>query len=102
VEFPDLEHAIHQAYPTDQVSVVGIHPPSDPSPLVDDFRQQTGVTFPLVPDEKLTLNQFRFPPGVDFPYPRDVVVGKDLTIRSIKNSFDADETRALIDQLLAE
>ena len=102
MEFPDLDASIAQAYPASDVAVLGIHPPSDPASLVDDFRQQTGVTFPLLPDVSHTLGQFTFPPGVQFPYPRDVVVDKNLTIRAIKNSFDADETRELIDQLLAE
>jgi len=41
--------------------------------------------------------RFQFPPGVGYPFPRDVVIGKDLTVRAIKSSFDA-----LIEQLLAE
>lgn len=79
-----------------------MHPPQEPGALVDDFREQTGVTFRFVPDETFSLGQFAFPPGVAFPYPRDVVVDRDLTIRSIKNSFDADEMTALVEALLAE
>lgn len=102
MELPDLEQSVHQTYSPDQVRVVGLHRASDPTELVLDFQVQTGVTFSLLPDERNTLGQFAFPPGVDFPYPKDVVVDQNLTIRSIKNSFDADEMQALIDELLAE
>ena len=59
------------------------------------------MTFPLLPHQG-TLGQFAFPPGVGYPYPRDIVVGKDGTVHSIRNSFDVDEMTALIDALLAE
>ncbi len=59
------------------------------------------MTFPLVKD-KGTLGKFDFPEGVGYPYPRDVVIGKDLTVRSIKNSFDSNEMDGLIQQLIAE
>lgn len=62
---------------------------------------QTGITFPVLFNQG-TLSQFDFPPGVGFPYPRDVVIGKDLTVRSIRNSFDPDEMTSLVEQLLAE
>ncbi len=68
---------------------------------LEDFAEQTGVTFPLVKDQN-TLNKFAFPDGVGYPYPRDVVIGKDLTVRSIKNSFDQNYMDELIQQLLAE
>jgi hypothetical protein len=82
------------------VVVYGLHP-GEPLKERNDFIQQTGVTFPIV-NSNNTLYHFDFAPGVGFPYPRDVIVGKDLTVRSIKNSFDIEETKQLIDQLLAE
>lgn len=99
---PDLDRAIHGVYDTDDVRVIGLFPPEEPAELIQDFKDQTGVRFPLVPDELLTQQLFHFPEGVDFPFPRDVVIGPDLRVRSIKNSFDADEMRDLIEQLLAE
>ena len=81
--------------------VIGIHKSSEPPELIEDFREQTGITFPLVADDG-SLGQLSFPPGVGFPYPRDVVVGKDLRIRMIRNSFDVDEVSALVEELLAE
>ncbi len=81
--------------------VVGLHN-GEPADLVADFQEQTGLGFPLVVDQGYTLGEFSFPDGVGFPYPRDVVIGKDLTIHSIKNSFDADEMEALVIRLLDE
>lgn len=49
-----------------------------------------------------TLGLFAYPQGVGYPYPRDVVIGKDGTVRSIKNSFHVEEMRALVAELLAE
>ena len=101
MEFPDLEQTIHQHYSTDEVRVVGIYPAIEPAVLVQDFQEQTGVTFPLVVDETFSIARVEVPRGTDFPFPRDVVIDQDLVIRSNKNSFDSAEMRALIDELLA-
>lgn len=69
--------------------------------LLLNFREQTGVTFPFI-EGQYTLNRFAFPAGVGYPYPRDIVVGRDLTIHSIRNSFNVVEMEALVEQLLAE
>ena len=87
-------------YDSDQVLVYGIHQGESGAQL-QDFRKQTGVTFPFVEDQN-TLGAFAWPDGVGYPYPRDVVIGKDLTVHSIKNSFDVAEMDALIQALLAE
>ena len=83
------------------MSIVGVHPPSDPGPFVQDFREQTGVTFPLVVDQGETLYRVALPRGTAAPYPRDLVIDQDLVSRSNKNSFDAVEMQQLIDELLA-
>ena len=80
--------------------VYGIHQ-GESADLLLDFAVQTGVTFPLIRDEG-TVGRFAYPQGVGYPYPRDVVVGKDGTVRSIRNSFDAGEMQALVEELLAE
>jgi len=101
LELPDLQQHIHVPFADQGVRVVGLYTSESPD-LLMDFQEQTGVTIPLVEDAARTLGLFAFPAGVGYPYPRDIVVGKDLTIHSIKNSFDADEMRALVEQLLAE
>ncbi len=97
---PDLETSIWQRYADQGVLVYGIHP-GDPPGAVADFVEQTGITFPVLADDG-TLWKFAYPPGVGYPYPRDVVIGKDLQIRSIKNSFNVTEMDALVQALLAE
>lgn len=80
--------------------VYGLHQ-GESADLLLEFAVQTGVTFPLVRDQG-TLSRFAFPQGVGYPYPRDIVVGKDGVVRSIRNSFNAGEMAALVEELLAE
>lgn len=96
---PDLEASVWQKYGDDGVLVYGIHPSHEDPGQLADFAAQTGVTFPLVADQG-TKSLFAYPPGVGYPYPRDVVVGKDLTIHAIENSYDVDAMDTLIQQLL--
>ncbi len=87
-------------YLDDDVLVFGIHQGENPNLLLA-FQAQTGVTFPLVADQG-TQWQLAYPEGVGYPYPRDVIVGKDGTVRSIRNSFDVDEMTSLVEELLLE
>ena len=97
---PDIQTNIADAYADQDVLVLGLHQGESGAQL-EDFRRQTGVTFPFVADQN-TLGKFAWPSGVGYPYPRDIVIGKDLTVHSIKNSFDVAEMDALIQKLLAE
>jgi peroxiredoxin len=97
---PDIEASLWQRFRDQGVLVYGLHP-GDDSSLVADFIEQTGVTFPVL-DGGDTVNRFTFPPGVAFPYPRDVVIDKRGRVRLIRNSFDPNEMTTLIEQLLAE
>lgn len=76
--------------------------PGDPPAQIEAFVAQTGITFPVVLDVDTSRVDFNFAQGVGYPYPRDVVIGKDRTIHSIKNSFDVEEMDALVQALLAE
>lgn len=78
--------------------VYGIHP-GDPAEMVADFIEQTGVTYPILSNNS-TKGLFNFPGGVGYPYPRDIVIDKDLKVRSIKNSFNVEEMDALIQSLI--
>ena len=101
LELPELEATIHQRYADQGVRVFAVHRGENVEQLAA-FVEQTGITFPLIEDERNTLGDLDFADGVGYPYPRDVVVGKDLTIRSIRNSFSAEEMDALVVRLLAE
>ena len=83
------------------VLIYGIHPSWESSSLVGDFVQQTGITYPVVPDND-TMWRFAYPPGANFPYPREVIIDKNLVIRSIESTFDVEEVQQVIDQLLSE
>lgn len=80
--------------------MIGIHS-GEPPEQVEDFAEQTGVTFPLIGDQN-TRSLFAYPQGVGYPYPRDVVIDKNLNVRSIRNSFNVDEMDALIQRLMIE
>lgn len=97
---PDIEATLWQNedFRDRGLLVYGIHRGEDPD-LLEDFIEQTGVQFPIVRDSG-TISTFAFPAGVGYPYPKDVVIGPDLTIHSIRNSFNVDEMEALIDSLL--
>lgn len=96
---PDVEE-LWKKYEGQGVLVYGVHRGEDPG-LLAAFVEQTGVTYPIRQDQG-TLGLLSFPPGVGYPFPKDVVIGKDLTIRSIKASFNVEEMDALVSQLIAE
>ncbi len=73
----------------------------DPADQLAAFLEQTGITFPVI-DARGTAGLFNYPPGVGYPYPRDIVIGKDGTVRSIRTSFNAAEMTELVEDLLAE
>lgn len=97
---PELEHSVWRPHEGQGVAVYGLHQ-NEPAQALQDFIEQTGVTFPVLSDQG-TLGQLSFPAGTGYPYPRDVIIGKDLTIHSIRNSFNVEEVNALIEQLLDE
>jgi hypothetical protein len=97
---PDIEASIWQKYQGEDVLVYALHPGDDPAQL-NDFVAQTGITFPVVHAQN-TRGLFSFPAGVGYPYPRDVVIGKDRRIRAIKNSFNPVEMDTLVQSLLQE
>lgn len=97
---PDVDQAIYQQFADQPVLAYGVHSGESPDQL-EDFIEQTGITMPLIQDAS-TLYLFSFDDGVGYPYPRDVVIGKDGTIHSVRNSFNAEEMEALVEALLAE
>jgi putative glutathione S-transferase len=99
LELPDLG-ALAQQYPGQDVLFYALHS-SEPPDLLADFIARTGIGIPVV-SARGTSGLFAYPQGVGCPHPRDVVVGKGLSIRSIRNRFDAAEMDELIRELLAE
>ncbi len=66
-----------------------------------DFVDGTGVSFPVMRDEDGTYFQYDITQE-SAPFPLDVLVDKQGTIRLISERFDPDELQAHIDALLAE
>lgn len=66
-----------------------------------DFVDTTGVTFPVMRDEAGTYFEYDVTQE-SAPFPLDVVVDKQGTIRLISERYDPDELEALIDELIAE
>jgi peroxiredoxin len=60
----------------------------DDGPRIDAFIRQTGVTFPVVMDQGQT-QLYDQGPAIS-PYPVDVVIDRDGTIRAIFTEYDAD------------
>jgi hypothetical protein len=81
------------------VVVYGLHG-GEPENLVADFVAQTGVTFPVMFGQ-FSITAFAFP-SVGYPFPRQVVIGKDRTIRSLRNDLDIPSLRAEVVRLLGE
>ncbi len=97
---PDIEASIWQPFQSQGVLVFGLQSGEQPQQLAD-FITQTGITFPVL-EANNTLGKFAFPPGVQYPFPRDIVIDKTLKVRAIRNSFNPGELEALVVQLLAE
>lgn len=73
---------------------------SESAATVEAFREQTGVTFPLLLGDS-TFGQYQNPDGSISPYPLDVIIDQQGTIRYLRHEFDAEGMRATIDALLA-
>jgi hypothetical protein len=68
---------------------------------VENFRDQTGVTFPLLLGDS-TYGSYAQPDGSISPYPLDVVVDKNGIIRYVGHHFDGAAIESTIQKLLAE
>ena len=68
---------------------------------ISAFRNQTGVTFPLLLGDT-TYSQYASPDGSISPYPLNVIVGKDGTIRYLSRQHDGAGMKSIIEQALAE
>lgn len=95
---PDLEANIWQVFRDRGVLVYGLHGDDQPD-IVADFVEQTGVTFPI--HFTTTINAFDFT-TVGYPFPRQVIIGKDRRVRELRNHLDIASLQQLLDALLDE
>ncbi len=79
--------------------VYGLHG-GESDELIADFIAQTGITFPVL-FGPFSIGAFAFT-TVGYPFPRQVVIGKDRTIRSLRNDLDIPSLTQEVQRLLAE
>jgi peroxiredoxin len=78
----------------------GIGQGAESPATVAQFKQQTGVTFPLLLND-MTKDLYANSDGSITPYPLDVIVDRNGTIVYLRHEFDSDAMQATIEQLLA-
>lgn len=105
LEFPDLETEFWQRYRDQGLVVVGLSGPglylSESWGSVNQFREQTGVTFPLLLLDD-TRGEYANDEGSISPYPVDVVVDREGIVRYLRREYDPAAMGAVIESLLAE
>lgn len=77
---------------------------SDPLDDLQDFRDQMGITFPILHDPGGAVlddyaQQTAFPNTI---YPQDWIIGADQTVRYVNNGYALDEMIAVVEADLSE
>lgn len=96
---PDLDTHIWQRLRDRGLLVYGLHGDEQPQALAN-FVEQTGITFPVI-HSQYTIIDFDFS-TVGYPFPRQVVIDKNRTIRAIRNDLNVVELDAQLSALLDE
>ena len=73
---------------------------TESSVTVNAFRNQTGVTFPLILNDS-TYFDYASSDSIS-PFPLDVIVDRTGTIRYVRREFDPNAMRSMVELLLAE
>jgi len=107
LEFSDLEPSFWQRYRDQGLQVIGIDPGGlyggDTPQILQQFREQTGVTFPIGWDDNATYSQFRGGGGDSIsPFPLDVIIDRGGTIRYVSREYEPAELGAAIESALAQ
>jgi hypothetical protein len=94
-------------YQGQNLELIGIDPGGqgglggDTTEILQQFIDQTGVTFPMGIDVEMTYDQFVAAEDGISPYPLDVIIAPDGTIAYLAREYDNAAMRAVIDGLLA-
>ena len=107
LEFSDIEPSFWQAFKGDGLVVVGINPGGlfggDTADIMEQFREQTGATFPIGWDTSSSYSRFAAAGGGAIsPFPLDVVIDSAGTVRYVSREYEPTEMRAIIELLLSE
>jgi hypothetical protein len=86
---------------------VGINPGGlfggDTTEIMEQFREQTGATFPIGWGTSSSYSRFASVGGDALsPFPLDVVVDATGTVRYVSREYEPDEIRSIIELLLSE
>ncbi len=68
---------------------------------VENFRDQTGVSFPLLLGDT-SKSKYAHPDATISPYPIDVIVDRQGTIRYLRHEYDPAAMDAVLEGLLGE
>ena len=111
LEFPDLERDFWQTYKDDGLIVVGINPGGltsigQTTAVMNQFIEQTGVTFPIGLDRGFDGNSssaqaFRQGESIS-PFPIDVIIDRQGVVQYTRREFDSLAMQAVVKRLLAE
>ncbi len=102
---PDIEQNIWLPLQSQGVSVIGIDQGGlmggDTTAIVNQFIDQTGVTFPIGWDS--SDSYFAFPNAESIsPFPLDVVVDRDGKIAYVNREYDAEALLDVVERLAAK
>ena len=105
LEFPELEKNLHDRY-GDRVQIVGVNPGKmmmggESPAMVQQFVDQTGVTFPMGFDTGETYKEYARGRAIS-PFPLDVIIDQQGRIVYAKRMYEGDAMVAVIDELLAQ
>lgn len=101
LEFPDLETAFWQVYAADGLLVVGVNT-TDSEDTLQQFVEQTGVTFPVGWDVEESYAAFKAAEDGISPYPLDVVVDRAGKITYLSREYDSGALQAAVEAALAD
>ena len=100
-EVSDIEHSIWQAYEDQGVIVWGITS-SETQSTVENFRDQMGLTFPILLDTDGSVNTeyLQVLAFESAAYPQDWVIGTDGVVVYRNNGFELDAMITAIESQL--
>ena len=105
LEFPDLETELWQKYRDQGVVVLGMSGGGlfgqESAATLSAFVEQTGVTFPILREDQ-TYFEYDVPEGAISPFPLDVIIDRQGTIRYLRHEFDGAAMDQTIQRLLTE
>lgn len=107
LEFSDLEPSFWQRYKDQGLQVIGINPGGlfgiEGGSIMNLFREQTGVTFPIGWDRSGSYSALFQSGGTDIsPFPLDVIIDKQGRVAYVSRAYDPEAMAGTIERLLTQ